>query len=78
MTKPVLIGWDEVAELTPWSADYVRKRWGEEMLDQGVIFKHYGRYRGRAKSFIWGYPDKIQKFFENKHLESHHNGNKPT
>jgi len=60
--------WLEIARrCTPWCADYVRKRYGREMLEKGIVFGPHWKGKGKTRRrVVWGYEFKIREFFSKK------------
>ena len=61
MTDEIVKTWEEVAKLTPYSPETLRKKHGKDMLRVGAVFKDR---LGKARTpTIWGYKLLIIKYF---------------
>ncbi|MHA1305374.1 MAG: hypothetical protein ACTSPI_16870 [Candidatus Heimdallarchaeaceae archaeon] len=61
MTEYVVKTWKEIAKYTPFHHQTLRKKYGEEMLAKGVVFKSR---LGRKKHLtVWAFPSQIMKYF---------------
>ncbi len=58
---PILIGWAEIAKMSPYSEATLKRKFGKEMLRNGIVIKSY---IGKVKRcVIWGYPQTIGDYF---------------
>lgn len=56
--------WENIAKLTPYSEQTLRKRFGREMLSLGIVIKsHIGRSK---RLIVWGWPSMIIGYFRQK------------
>jgi hypothetical protein len=61
MAESMLLGWKQIAEGTPFSANAFRLRYGKEMLSLGYVFKsHIGRCKRPA---VWTFPILVKAYF---------------
>lgn len=61
MSDDVVVGWEEIAFHTPFSADVMRKRYGKEMLNSGYVFRtHIGKSK---RPRVWAYLSMVKIFF---------------
>ena len=57
----IVVGWDAIAKFTPFSTQTVIKKYRENMMDTGVIFKSK---IGRSKRpRVWAFPSQVMKYF---------------
>jgi Holliday junction resolvasome RuvABC ATP-dependent DNA helicase subunit len=59
--KIIVVGWDQIAEFTPFSTQTVIRKFGPEMLRLGFVLKSK---TGRSKRpRVWAFPSQIMKYF---------------
>lgn len=63
----ILIGWEEIAKLTPFTAQTVMRKFGQEMFSCGVVFK--SKLGSSKQVRVWSYRWRIEKFLVLKSLK---------
>ena len=53
--------WAEIAKYTPYDQQTLRLKFGNDMMDKGVVIK--SRLGSRGRVYCWGYPDMIKRYF---------------
>ena len=57
----VIVGWDEIAKLTPFSAQTVIKKYRENMMNTGIVLK--SRIGRSKRPRVWAFPSQIIRYF---------------
>ena len=53
--------WPNIAKLTPYDEQTLRKKYGPEMLEKGFVLKsRFGRRKGLT---VWAFPSQVIKYF---------------
>ena len=61
-----MVTWPEIAKLTPYSEQTLRKRFGGEMVDLGIVVKDY-LLRGKMRvQTMWAFPANVRRYFMEK------------
>ena len=59
--EKIIVGWDAIAEFTPFSTQTVIKKYGKDMLEKGFVLKSKV---GRSKRpRVWAFPALVMKYF---------------
>ena len=62
--ETVVQTWENIADLTPYTEQTLRKRFGKEMLSLHIVMKsHVGRSK---RPIVWGWPNMIRQYFREK------------
>ena len=56
----ILIGWDEIAEHTPFSTTYLKAKHGKRMKRDSFVFR--SNIGNASSPMVWSYPDFIRGF----------------
>ena len=57
----IIIGWDQIAKLTPFSTQTVIRKFSKEMMRTGFVLKSQ---IGRSKRpRVWAFPSQVMKYF---------------
>ena len=57
----IIIGWDQIARLTPFSTQTVIKKYRENMMNVGVVFK--SRIGRSKRPRVWAFPSQVIRYF---------------
>ena len=61
MSEFITVGWKNIAKLTPYGEQTLRKRFGPEMIEKGYVIK--SRLGPRGRVYCWAYPEMVKKYF---------------
>jgi len=59
--KYIVKTWKEIAKYTPYNDQTLRKRFGKDMLVNGIVIK--SRLGSRGRVYCWAYPELIKRYF---------------
>jgi hypothetical protein len=57
----IIIGWDQIAKFTPFSTQTVIKKYRENMMNVGIVFK--SRIGRSKRPRVWAFPSQVMKYF---------------
>ncbi|MBN2845531.1 MAG: hypothetical protein JXQ25_06045 [Deltaproteobacteria bacterium] len=65
--EKIVKGWEEIEKLFPHAPGTIRKKYGKEMFEAGVIFKSH---IGPGKTpLVWSFPSLIKIFISKKQAQ---------
>ena len=60
-----VIGWKAIAAMTPYPVSTLRRQFGKEMLELGIVMK--SKLGNWHRPTVWGWPSIIRQYFREKH-----------